>query len=166
MTSLVDALNGGKVALFALLPTGQLFLGGQTAHSKSLTYELIDISNKAAPNDREFLEGEGRKLADVTSEIIYSSDVAFQFLLDKAESKEKFLLQVRNVDNQASEVDEFTVMVTAISDNPTANTALSSSITLSNTEDFSVNINYSLFIPLGSDSLIDTNGQTFNVRAA
>lgn len=163
MTTLVDALNGGKVALFVDTPTGMLFVGGQTAHSKNISFEHIDISNKAHPEQRIFLEGEGRKLADITGEVIFSTDTAYEFMVAKADSKEKFRLIVRNVDNLQA-VDSFDVVVTAIGDNPTANTAYASSITLSNTEDFSIKINYVKLLTSDSDNLFTSNNEQIYVK--
>ena len=135
-----------------------MFIGGQTAHSKSLTFEPIDISNKACPEQRIFLEGEGRKTADVTGEIIYSTDAAYQFMLARATDKLSFELQIRAVVNGDITADQFTVFVTAIGDNPALNTAYATSITLSNTEDFTVKVAYSQLLTNDTLGLECANG--------
>lgn len=163
MSNLVNALNGGKVALFVLDGSEWSFIGGQTAHSKSLTLEPIDISNKALPEDRCYLEGEGRKLAEVTAEILWNTDAAYQFMRSKADSKEFVDIQVRYADD-LSRVDQFKVLVTSVSTPVEQNTAVTSSITLSNTSDFNIDLSYEALHVTTDGPLLTSNGEPIFVR--
>lgn len=165
MSGLADALNGGKVVIFAETITEGVYLliGGQTAHSKNLTLEPIEISNKSLPGTREYLEGEGRKLADITSEILWSDDAAYQFLRQKYDDKEFVKIQIRYLDD-LSRVDFYTVLITAISEPAEQNTAVISSITFSNTDEFTIEVALANFKTTSGDFFKTTNGNQFLVR--
>jgi len=164
MSSLADVLNGSKVILLAEITPGvATLIGGQVSHSKNLTLEAIDISNKSLANAREFLEGEGRKTADIAGEIIFSTDAAFQFLLSQYEAKTDFNLQVR-YGPSLDRVDKFKVKVTAMSDSPEKNTALISSVTLTSTEGFEIDIAFANFKTSAGDFFKTSAGEQFLVR--
>jgi hypothetical protein len=156
MASLADVLNGSKVILLAeTTPNVAILIGGQVSHSKNLVTEAIDISNKSLPNAREFLEGEGKQTADIASEIIFSTDVAYQFLLDQYIAKTFFFLQVR-YGPLLDRVERFKVMITAISEPAEQNSALISSVTISSTEGFELNLAFQFAVDTGADFAVDT----------
>lgn len=160
MSNLANALNGGKVVLFGYDDNQWLFIGGQTAHSKSLTTEPIDISNKALPEERCYLEGEGLQTAEVTAEILWNTDSMYQFIRQKSDDKEFLDLQVRYT-NDLSRIDQFRVLVTSVSEPTDQNTAVSSSITFSSTSDFDINLSFEL----AEDTLPELAEDTFGSLA-
>lgn len=158
MTSLAGVLNGSKVILLAeTTPSVAILIGGQVSHSKNLVTEAIDISNKSLANVREFLEGEGKQTADIAGEIIFSTDTAYQFLLAQYDAKTDFFLQVR-YGPSLNRVDRFEVRVTAISEPTEQNSALTSSVTLSSTEGFEINLAFQFAVDTGADFAVDTAG--------
>ena len=165
MTSLAGVLNGSKVILLAeTAPNVSILIGGQVSHSKNLTTEAIDISNKSLANVREFLEGEGKATADITGEIIFSTDTAYQFLLSQYDAKTFFNLQVR-YGPSLDRVEIFKVMVTAISEPTEQNAALTSSVTLTSTEGFEINLAFATLKTLAGEFLKTTTGEQLLVRA-
>ena len=165
MASLAGVLNGSKVILLAeTAPNVAILIGGQVSHSKNLTTEAIDISNKSLANVREFLEGEGKATADITGEIIFSTDTAYQFLLAQYDAKTFFFLQVR-YGPSLDRVERFKVMVTAISEPTEQNAALTSSVTLTSTEGFEINLAFATLKTLAGEFLKTTAGEQLLVRA-
>ena len=139
MSNVNGMLNGGKVALYAeVTALNFVLIGGQTSHSVTQALAAIDVSNKNAPNDRCYLPGEGALTADVASEILFSDDTAYQFMLAAYQSRSK----IRVIERRGSEAlvpsNSITVMVTSIGDNPALNAAYSTSIALSSSDAFTV----------------------------
>ena len=164
MATLAGVLNGSKVILLAEITPGvAVLIGGQVSHSKNLTTEAIDISNKSLANAREFLEGEGKSTADITGEIIFSTDTAYQFLLSQYDAKTFFNLQVR-YGPSLDRVEIFKVMVTAISEPTEQNAALTSSVTLTSTEGFELNLSFATFKTSAGEFFKTSAGEQFLVR--
>lgn len=135
MTTLVDVLNGTDVVILIDDGANFVLIGGQTSHSTNLALEPIRIDNKSAPGFRELLVGEGLKTAEVTSEILFSSDTAYELMVQKYEDKEFADLQVRYLED-LTRVHEIKVLITVMSEATEQNNAVTSSVTMMSTDAF------------------------------
>ncbi len=130
MSTLIGVQTGTKIVVeIEDAPDSGTYtaLPGETAHSLSRAFELIDISNKTDGDVRVFLEGEGRKLLDLTIEAINNTDPTYQLLDSNAEA---FTFpRIRRVAGGKTIISKYGI--TAVSDNPTLNTGFANSYTLS-----------------------------------
>ena len=129
-TSITGAVSGTKIIIgIESAPDSGTYnpLPGETSHSFSDTLEAIDITNKSLADFREYLEGEGRRLLDLSIEGIHNSSAIVAQLFDAYDNKTfircRRTIGTRNVTCQ--------YMVMSISDNPSLNTAVSDSFSLS-----------------------------------
>lgn len=130
MTDLVGVKTGTKIIVeIETAPASGTFiaLAGETAHSMTQAFELIEIDNKTDGDVRVFLEGEGRKLLDLTIEAINNTDSSIALLYSNADA---FTFpKIRRTAGTRTLTCQYAI--TAISDNPTMNTGLADSFTLS-----------------------------------
>jgi len=134
-TSLVGVLNGTDVVILMDDGINFILIGGQTSHSTSLTFEPIAIDNKSAPRFRELLTGEGLKTAEVTMEVLFSTDAGYELMQQKFDDKEFADIQVRYL-SDLTRVHEIKVLITAISEPVEQNSAVTSSVTMMSTDAF------------------------------
>ena len=130
MASITGALSGTKVFLEieqVLDAADYIQLPGETSHTLSDTLEAIEITNKSLADFREFLEGEGRRLLDVSIEAINNTATAYRLLYTAYDAK--LFVRLRRVAGTRTIISQY--MITAISDNPSLNTAVADSFTLS-----------------------------------
>ena len=138
MTNLADVLNGSKVALYAETTLNNYtFIGGQVSHSTSLTKELIDTSSKSLPNARCNMAGEGRLLSDVSGEILFSSDAAYQFLFAQYEAGNIFNILEKKDTAPLDPSLKIPVMISAFTESVEQNTSLKSSVSFVSSDSFS-----------------------------
>lgn len=136
MSNLTGAVSGTKVILG--IGTG-LGIGvstapydplpGEVSHSISDTVELIDITNKSLADFRCYLEGEGRRILDLTVEVIHNDDAILQRLFDAFDQK----LSVSIRRTIGTRIITSNYMVASNSDSPGLNTAVNDSFTLNST---------------------------------
>lgn len=69
-------------------------VGGQTSHTLTLNNNPIDITNKSSASFRELLAGEGLQSLDLSLELQYNSDTAYQQLRGMAANKSQALFQI------------------------------------------------------------------------
>ncbi len=130
MASITGALSGTKVFLEieqTLDMADYIQLPGETSHSLNDTLEAIEITNKSLADFREFLSGEGRRLLDVSIEAINNSATAYRLLYTAYDAKT--FVRLRRVAGTRTIISQY--IITAISDNPSLNTAIADSFTLS-----------------------------------
>lgn len=130
MTSLTGALSGTKVVVSiesAPLSGSYLPVPGETAHSLTQALEAIEISNKSDSDQRVFLEGEGRNLLDLTIEAINNTDAAYLLLYSNFDART--FPRLRRTAGTRTITSQY--VITAISDNPSLNTGVADSFTLS-----------------------------------
>lgn len=132
MSNISGAVSGTKVIVgVESAPDSGTYnpLPGETSHSLSDTLEAIDITNKSEADVRCYLEGEGRRLLELTIEAIHNDDGIISQLYTAYDSKTfircRRTIGTRNVTSL--------YMVTNISDSPGLNTAVTDSFTLSST---------------------------------
>lgn len=130
MASITGALSGTKVFLEIeqVLDAGDYIqLPGETSHTLSDTLEAIEITNKSLADFREFLESEGRRLLDVSIEAINNTATAYLLLYTAYDAKT--FVRLRRTSGTRTIISQY--MITAVSDNPSLNTAVGDSFTLS-----------------------------------
>tara|TARA_R110000796_G_scaffold121137_2_gene235265 strand:- start:207 stop:605 length:399 start_codon:yes stop_codon:yes gene_type:complete len=80
-------LNGTDVALAFDIGGTPTDVGGLVTNSFTLNNGAIDITNKSSASWRELLDGKGLQSAEISAEIIYSSDAAFAAMKTAALAK-------------------------------------------------------------------------------
>lgn len=122
MATPAGVVSGTKV-IVAVAGTA---LEGEQSHSLTDTLEAIDITNKSDADVRTFLEGEGRRLLDLTIEALDSAGVQFRALFTAFDAKA--LISVARTVGTRTVTSDY--MITGISDSPGLNAAVVTSFTL------------------------------------
>ena len=84
-----DALNGTNVFIEVKTP-GDVWIpiGGQVSHTESLSNELIEITSKSADESaRELLRTKGIQMIDYSTEVIFVSQLGYDFVRELANNK-------------------------------------------------------------------------------
>lgn len=136
MSNLTGAVSGTKIILG--IGTG-LGIGvstapydplpGEVSHSITDTVELIDITNKSLADFRCYLEGEGRRILDLSIEAIHNDDAILTRIFDAFDQKKSISIR-RTI---GARIITCNYMVAGNSDNPGLNTAVNDSFTLNST---------------------------------
>lgn len=132
MSNITGAVSGTKVIIGVETTDNSgtyTDLAGETSHSFTDTVEAIDITNKSLADFRCYLEGEGRRLLELTIEGFHNDSTILQRLYTAYDTRS--FIRCRRVLGSRTIISEY--MVTGITDNPSLNTAVSDSFTLSST---------------------------------
>lgn len=108
-------------------------VGGQTSHTLTLNNTPIDITNKGSNSFRELLESEGLQSIDLSLELVFNSDAAYQQMRARAQSKQSDNYQIM-ID--ATEVLVGRFMIATWGETSPDNDKLTNSVSLQSTGAF------------------------------
>jgi|TARA_Y100000034_G_scaffold121306_1_gene165354 predicted secreted protein len=125
------ALSGTDVFLRVLnTDTGNWeSIGGQKSHSETLNNGVIDISNKIGiPSFRELMDVEGIQSVDITSDLVFNSQAAFEFIHEAAGNKSIEQFQVQRGALGVGDIDEVKLAVVSFQETSQDGEALSATV--------------------------------------
>ena len=170
--ALLGALSGSNTFIRVKTETDWLTIGGQISHTQTSSNTAIDITCKQNGGNRDILDGAGLQIMDVTSELIFSTDAAFDFMRAASVSRSIETYQiVKQVDNQSLVLDEFNAILSSWGENAADNDKVMASVTFTTNSDWSVAVQYEQLLvtadsgELGSeDKVFTSNGAPIFVR--
>ena len=164
--SLSDVLNGSDVFLRVKTGSQWLIIGGQTSHSQTKSNSAIDITHKQNGNVREVKSNDGLQIMDVSSELIFSTDAAFDYVKTSAGSKSIELFQVvrGSLNGTADNVDEFNAMITSFVETSPDNDKQTASVTFMSSGQWFESLSFSQFLTSDLDTFKTSDGDLFLVR--
>jgi predicted secreted protein len=161
------ALSGSNVFLRVSTNLGWLIIGGQLTHTTTEANASIDVTCKhQGHNYRTLSDGEGLKTLDVSGQLIFSTDTAFDYI--KAAftngSIERFQV-VRNTIGEATDnVQEFHAKITAWNETAPDNDKTTADVTLNSSEAWEDGLSFEAFFASTDGQFITANNQDFYVR--
>ncbi len=163
---LTGAFNGSSVFLRVMNGSDWLTIGGQMSHSTTENNASIDITSKQnGYSFRDLQDLEGLKTFDVTGELIFNSDTAFDFCKDAYVNKSINLFQVVYGDiTNGGNVTEFKAMVVSWSEASPDNDKMTASITLNSSEEWASELEFEQFNADVDGEFFTSTGQPFFVR--
>lgn len=166
MATLSDVLNGSDVFLRVKTASRWLIIGGQLSHSQTKTNAPIDITHKQNGSVRDVLVNEGLQTMEVSSELIFSTDTAFDFIKTSASSKSIELFQVvrGTINGVADNVDEFSAMISSFVETSPDNDKHSAAVTFMSSGAFVEELTYAQFLTSTSDRFLTSDSDLFLVR--
>jgi len=165
----IQALNGSDVFIRVFNQNADAWqiVGGQLTHSESLTNQPIDVTHKQNGNVREFMDGEGLRTLDLTLDVIFSTDVAFDYIkqsfVDKTIERYEIINGLSD-EGDAGTVDFFSSMVTAFAETSPDNDKTSASVTFTSTSVFAQELTYQQFQTVLLEDFHTSNSEQFLVR--
>jgi predicted secreted protein len=134
MANPAGIVNGTKSLFKINTGSGQVVIGGEVTHSRTYNRESIDTTNKSSDQYRTMLDGdEGTKSLDISLDVLYSDDPAYQFLrgmyFSGANTAAEYVV--------GGLTGTCTVKVTGMSDTADRDGAVSTSFTIMSTGTFS-----------------------------
>ena len=109
----IEAFNGSDVFIRVKdINTGKWsIVGGQLAHSETMTNQPIDITCKQNGGVRDIMAANGLQMLDMSMELQFSSDVAFDYIKSSQANQTIELFQVirgaANIGTPNDNIDEF-----------------------------------------------------------
>lgn len=91
------AQNGTNIFLAVESTPGSgtyTMVGGQTSHTMTLNNTIIDITNKTSQQFRELLAEEGNQSIDISLELTFCSETAFDAVKAQARAKTQLSYQI------------------------------------------------------------------------
>ena len=165
--ALSGVLNGSDVFLRVKVADGRwLTIGGQTSHTESKSIAAIDITCKQSGGFRELMEGEGLKTLDVSSELVFSTDEAFDYVKNSLLNGSINTYQaVRGaISGTGSTVDEFSAMITSFVETSPDRDKVTANVTFVSSGAWLDGLSFSQFLTVGGDTFKTSNGELFLVR--
>ncbi len=163
---LSGAFNGSSVFLRVMNGSDWLTIGGQMSHSTTENNSSIDITSKQNGHSfRDLQDIEGLKTFDVSGELIFNNDVAFDFLKAAYTNKSINLFQVVYGDVTVSgNVTEFKAMVSSWGEASPDNDKMTASVTLNSSEQWYEGLEFEQFNAAVDGEFFTSTGQPFFVR--
>ena len=164
--SLSGVLSGSDVFLRVKTGSQWLTIGGQLSHSQTQNVSPIDITCKQGSGWRDIMSGQGLQTMDVSSELIFSSDAAFDYVKTSALSKSIELFQVvrGSLTGSADNVDEFNAMITSFAETSPDNDKHTASVSFISSGAWFNGISFSQFLTVGGDTFKTSDSDLFLVR--
>jgi|TARA_R100000789_G_scaffold90199_1_gene87621 predicted secreted protein len=134
-------------------------IGGQTSHSETLNNGPIDISNKiGVPSFREFLDVEGIQSIDITTEFVFNSQAAFEFIHNAAGNKSIELFQVQRGALDVGGADQFKLAVVSFQQTSQNGEALSATVGFQSSDSIELSVVFETLS--ASDGLLKASDAT------
>jgi len=133
------ALDGTNVFIEVREQPGNTWvtIGGQLSHTETLVSNLIEITSKTADSYREILPSKGIQQIDYTSEIIFSSQIGYEFIRTLAGNKS--IAEFR-MSQEGDIVTTANLMVVSLVDVSADNEALKGTVNLISSDTFGWNL--------------------------
>ena len=164
--ALSDVLSGSDVFLRVKTGSQWLTIGGQLSHSQTKNTAPSDITCKQNGSVRDIMVGEGLQTMDVSSELIFSSDAAFDYVKTSAMNKSIELFQVVRgaLTASASNVDEFNAMITSFAETSPDNDKQTAAVSFISSSVWFEALSFSQFLTVGGDTFKTSDSDLFLVR--
>ena len=164
--ALSGILNGSDVFLRVKTGSQWLIIGGQLSHSQTKSNAAIDITCKQSGGFRDLMGGEGLQTMDVSSELIFSSDEAFDYIKETALNKSVNTFQVVRgaLGGTGDNVEEFNAMITSFVETSPDNDKVTASVTFLSSGAWIGNLSFSQFLTVDGDTFKTSTGDLFLVR--
>lgn len=146
-------LNGTRIHLRMRISGVWVYIGGQTSHTSTANNAVIDITNKDHRSFRTLLPGAGLKSNDISGEFVFNSDLAFSELSSAAETKSVREFDVIMGGMQSSG----SYMVASVARTSPDNAAVTATISLVSTEQFTQDVVLAGANPIASFTSTPTN---------
>ncbi len=161
--ALLGALSGSNTFIRVKTATDWLTIGGQTSHTQTSNNTAIDITCKQNGGQRDILPDAGLQSMDVTSELIFSNDTAFNFMKAASISRSIETYQIIKGNTGDLVLDEFNAIVVSFAETAADNDKVTASVTFNSSSDWSIASQYEQL--LASDGpLLTNNGAPIFVR--
>ena len=164
--ALSGILNGSDVFLRVKTGSQWLIIGGQLSHSQTKSNAAIDITHKQNGSVREVMVNEGLQTMEVSSELIFSTDAAFDYIKTATTDKTIELFQVvrGTLSGAGDNVDEFNAMITSFVETSPDNDKQTAAVTFMSSGAWFESLSFSQFLTVGGDTFKTSNGDLFLVR--
>ena len=164
---LTGALNGSAVFLRVKTGSQWLTIGGQLSHTATQSNTPIDITCKQQGHSfRELLDTEGLKTFDVSGQLIFSTDAAFDYVKTASanQSIETFQIVRGTIGAATDDVMEFKAKVTSWSEASPDNDKTTADITLTSSEEWEDGLQFEQFFSSGGEEFLTSDGDKVYVR--
>jgi predicted secreted protein len=161
---MTEAFNGTDIIIRVKTASQWLTCGLQLTHTVTETNTGIDVTWKGSGSWREILDEEGLQTIDVSSEIIFSNDAAYEYLRAAARSKSIVDLQILN-GTGVVDGDSFKMYVTSVGDNAPDNDKTTTTVNFQSTEPATFDNTYDRFLTSDGEFFVTSDGDNFYVRA-
>lgn len=164
---LSGAINGSSVFLRVKTASEWLTIGGQLSHTSTESNSAIDITSKQQGHSyRVIADTEGLKTLDISGELIFSTDEAFDFVKDAFNSGSIELYQIVRGDiaSETEDVTETLAKVTSWAETAPDNDKTTANITLMSSEAWQEELEFEAFFASVDGQFITSDNQDFYVR--
>ena len=131
MSNIDGSISQTKVVLYAETAENVFtMIGGQLQHSHNRSLKVVDITNKSLGESRILLSGAGAKDQDISGDVLFSSDAAYQFMLNAYDSVLFVNMLIKYDTSPLNPLDKVPYLITSIGESAGQNSALTSSLSM------------------------------------
>jgi predicted secreted protein len=161
---LSGALSGSDVFIRVKTASDWLTVGGQLAHTSTESNSPIDVTCKQNGHTfRDLLEDKGLKTFDVSAQMIFSTDEAFDYVKSAFVGKTIELFQVVK-GGLETDVTEFNAMVTAFNEDAPDNDKTTADVTFTGSSRWFAELSFEGFFASTDGQFFTSTNQPFFVR--
>lgn len=167
--ALAGALNGTLVYVRVRTGSQWLTVGGQLSHSVNSKHSSIDITSKQQGQSyRELLNAKGLKTLDISCQLIFSTDTAFDYMKAAHLAGTIELFQVvRSTIGQATDnIQEFSAKISSWNEVYPDNDKSTVDVTLESSGSWVDNVKFESVFASTDGQFITSNSDNFLVRAS